>query len=258
MQHDVHPLATLKNNSELARDAKFTIRQYQSPSIMPTTITVKTLPTELIIGIYKSLDSLASAARLARASSFFNDIWKQHGSSISLALLAHEKRLEAGPFDFRENALKVAKTEFKLEGIPDSGKAANGILLARRVFENALLVDLIADDLNDFIWAVTRGFTKLYFVHPGIDWKNPKHTKFCIVAGIYALWAESGGGKRSTSIDFRHITTDEDSAEVGLRLHGGEERSVQLPESCAWISRHLLPELYRATRKEGDPDLLGF
>jgi hypothetical protein len=121
--------------------------------------------------------------------------------------------------------------------------AENGVLLARRVMENTILVNLIADDLNEYIWASTRGIARKYFQHPQIDWMNPQHTKFCISKGIYQLWAMSGYGKRTRTncTNFRSLTF--------------EGMSQPFP---TWIPMSLLPELYLATRKRGDPHLLGF
>jgi hypothetical protein len=86
---------------------------------MPTTI--KDLSNELLIQIFMSLDGPCSVARLARTCRFFNDIWKEHGSFISLSLLPRLKMFDAGPFDLYGDAVKVATNEFTLEGRPNDG-----------------------------------------------------------------------------------------------------------------------------------------
>lgn len=81
------------------------------------------LPPELLVQVYSSLDSLATAISLARSSSGLHGVWATHRSTIVRGVLPHDPRISLRPglsLFGEAQALAHAQQHYELvsEGFP--------------------------------------------------------------------------------------------------------------------------------------------
>lgn len=81
------------------------------------------LPPELLVQVYSSLDSLATALSLARSSSGLHGVWAAHRSTIVREVLPHDPRISLRPglsLFGEAQALAHAQQHYELvsEGFP--------------------------------------------------------------------------------------------------------------------------------------------